>query len=247
MSCHIEGTAENKKLVEKHGPQVAWFKTAGPEATLKYLMESKLIDTRNPERSLLLLKPLKDGVEHGGGIKFVKGDQGYKAYRRFVEDYAAVVGDKYAKAADLPRREPVEAFGTEAWLKIANTPPAWADKLLTVQVYAWDAAKNAWEAEPIATTDRKVWGGGKLWQHTLTLLAPKGSERAKGWRAGGPPALPRGKYLVKVYVDAAGRVEKDWTAELGPAEYVGEAEVTSAWPTGYGKMTTIDAAQVRKK
>ena len=75
MSCHIEGTAENKKHVEKHGPQVAWFKAAGPEATLKYLMESKLIDPKEPGKSLLLRKPLKDGVEHGGGIKFVKGDQ----------------------------------------------------------------------------------------------------------------------------------------------------------------------------
>jgi hypothetical protein len=247
MSCHIEGTAENRKLVEKHGKQVAWFKAAGPEATLKYLMGSDLIDVKNPEKSLLLLKPLKEGVEHGGGIKFVKGDQGYKAFRRFVEDYAAVVGDRYKTAADLPGREPVEAFGTEAWLKIANTPPAWADKVLTVYVYAWDPAKNAWEAEPIATTDRRVWGGGKLWQHTLTLLAPKGSARAKAWRAAAAPALPRGKYLVKVSVDATGRTEKDWAAELGPADLVGEAEVTSAWPTGYGKMTVIDAAQVRKK
>ena len=141
----------------------------------------------------------------------------------------------------------IEAFGTEAWLKIQNTPPAWADKVLTVSVYAWDPAKNAWEAEPIATTDRKVWGGGKLWQHTLTLLAPKGSARAKAWRAAATPALPRGKYLVKVYVDSTGRTEKDWAAELGPADSVGEAEVTSAWPTGYGKMTVIDGSQVRKK
>lgn len=243
MSCHVEGTAENKKHVAEHGPRVSWVKAAGPEATLKYLMESKLIDVKNPEKSLLLLKPLKE-VEHGGGVKFIKGDQGYRAYRQFVEDYARIVGDRYEKAADLPKRPAVEAFGTEAWLKIQNTPPAWADKLVMVKVFAWDDAKKAWEAEPIATTDRKVWGGGKLWQHTLTLLAAKGSDRAKRWKAG-PPQLPRGRYLVKVYLDnrPAGT---DWSAELGDANYVGEAVVTSAWPTGYGKMTVIEGGQVRK-
>jgi hypothetical protein len=44
MSCHIEGSAENKKLVAENGDRVSWFKAGGPEAMLKYLMESKLID-----------------------------------------------------------------------------------------------------------------------------------------------------------------------------------------------------------
>jgi hypothetical protein len=244
MSCHIEGTAENRKHVAEHGERVAWFKAAGPEATLKYLMDSRLIDVKNPENSLLLRKPLAE-VKHGGGIKFLVGDEGYKAFRRFLEDYARIVGDRYEKVAELPKPGAVEMFGTESWIKIQNTPPAWADKLALVKVFAWDAAKNAWETEPIASTDRKVWGGGKLWQHTLTLQAAKGSDRAKAWKAG-PAGLPRGRYLVRVYVDLDGRAAKDWTAELGVAEYVGEAEVTSAWPTGYGKMTVIEGSRVRK-
>lgn len=244
MSCHIEGSAENKKLVAENGGRVAWFKAAGPEATLAYLLQSKLIDVKNPEKSLLLTKPLNE-VKHGGGVKFLKGDQGYKAYRRFVEDVAKIVGDGYATAADLPKREPVEAFGTEAWFKIANTPPAWADRLVQVKLFAWDAAKNAWEAEPIATTDRKVWGKGMIFQHTLTLLAAPGSARAKGWRAG-RPALPPGRYLVKVYADTTDRLANDWTAELGDADFVGQGEVNSRWPTGYGQMTVLDAARVRR-
>ncbi|MBA4188042.1 MAG: hypothetical protein C0467_08485 [Planctomycetaceae bacterium] len=243
MSCHIEGSAENKKLVAENGERVSWFKAAGPEATLKYLMDSKLIDTKEPAKSLLLLKPLNE-VKHGGGVKFLVGDEGYKAYRKFVEDYARIVNDKYETAADLPKKQTMEAFGTEIWLKIANTPPAWADKLVQVKVFAWDATKKAWETDPIASTDRKVWGGGKLFQHTLTLSATPGSARAKAWKA--KAELPNGKYLVRAYLDTDGKLAKDWTAELGAVDFVGEAEVTSAWPTGYGKMTVVDGGKVKK-
>src|SRR5262249_31090455 len=117
MSCHIEGSAENKKLVAENGERVAWFKAGGPEATLKDLMESKLIDTKDPEKSLILRKPLGE-VKHGGGIKFQMGDEGYKAFRRFVEDYAKIVNDKYATATELPKKAAREGFGTEVWFKI---------------------------------------------------------------------------------------------------------------------------------
>ncbi len=245
MSCHNEGTAENKKLVGEFGPRVAWFKSAGPEATMQYLIESKLIDVADPAKSLLLQKPL-NAVKHEGGQKFLPGDQGYKAFRTFLDDFAKIKADSYATAVDLPKESKVDAFGTESWLKIVNTPPAWGDKLLTVKLFAWDAKANKWETEPIATSDRKVSGTGKLWQHTLTILAPAQSERATAWKAG-PAALPPGKYRVQVYVDFKDRQSKDWTAEPGPAEYAGHAEIDSKWTTGYGKMTVVDAGLVKKK
>ena len=34
MSCHIEGSEENRKLVEKHGPRVAWFEGRRTEESL---------------------------------------------------------------------------------------------------------------------------------------------------------------------------------------------------------------------
>jgi hypothetical protein len=242
MSCHIEGTEDNKKKVAEFGERVAWIKKGGAEATLKYLMESKLLDTKEPAKSLLLLKPLGD-VKHGGGVKFLVGDEGYKAFRGFLEDYAKVVNDQYAAKKDLPIRPAVESFGTEIWIKFADTPPAWGDKLLLVKLFAWDAKKGAWEESPIASTDRKVWGGGKLFQHTLTLSADRGSERAKAWKTN--PTLAEGKYLAKVYVDSEERLAKDWTAALGEKEYVGSVEVKSAWPAGYGKMTAVGAGKVK--
>jgi hypothetical protein len=244
MSCHTQGTPENEKLVKEHGERVAWVK-GDAAATMNYLIGSKLIDREKPERSLLLLKPLGE-VKHGGGKKFLPGDQGYKAFRAWIEDYARTVRDGYATAADLPKTAGrPERFGTEAWLKLENTPPEWGDRLLQVELYAWDEAKKAWEAEPIATSDRGVWGGGKLWQHTLTLLAAKDSERAKGWKKG-KPSLPAGRYLVKVYVDKEGRLAKDWTAAMEKGDFVGQADVTSRWPTGYGSMTVIQAGKVRR-
>jgi hypothetical protein len=242
MSCHIEGHPENRKKVAEFGERVAWIKKGGAEATLKYLMESKLLDTKEPAKSLLLLKPLGE-MKHGGGVKFLVGDEGYKAVRSFLEDYAKVVNDQYESKKDLPARPAVDSFGTDIWIKFANTPPAWGDKLLQVKVFAWDAAKGTWEDLPIASTDRKVWGGGKQFQHTLTLYADRGSARAKAWKT--RPTLPEGKYLVKVYVDAADRLASDWTATLGEKDYVGSVELRSAWPSGYGKMTIIEASKVK--
>jgi hypothetical protein len=243
MNCHTEGTPQNDQLRKEHGDRVAWVKKAGPKATMDYLIASKLIDPDDPEKSLLLLKPLGK-VKHEGGIKFAPGDQGHKSYRRWVEDVAAIKSGKYRMAADLPaaKRRPLQ-FGSEAWLKLENTPPAWGDKLLQVDVYAWDAKASAWESKPIATSDRVVWGKGKAWQHTVTLLAEAGTERAKVW-ASGKPSLPPGRYLVKVYVDVDGRLRKDWTATLGETDHVGQVEVRAAWKEGYNQMTVADAGNV---
>jgi hypothetical protein len=245
MSCHIEGTAENQKLVKEHGPRVAWFKAGGPEATLAYLRTSRLIDIDHPEKSLLLRKPLNE-AKHGGGKKFQTGDQGYKAFRAFLEDYARISKNDYADAAALPKKDTCPTrFGSDIWLKLAQAPPGWGDRLLLVTVHAWDGEKKTWESAPIATSDRVVWGKGQLWQHNLTLLAPRGSDRATTW-AKGRPSLPRGRYLVKVYVDRDARLSRDWQAELGGDDFVGQVEVTSNWPEGYGRMTVAEAGAVRK-
>jgi hypothetical protein len=244
MNCHTQGTPENEKLRKEHGERVTWVK-ADSAATMDYLIASKLIDTKEPEKSLLLLKPLGE-VKHGGGKKFLPGDLGHKAFRTWIEDYVRIKRDDYADKDALPKTSnTTERFGTDIWLKLQDTPPEWADRLLMVELFAWDEAKKAWESEPVATSDRGVWGGGKLWQHSLTLLADRKSERAKNWKSG-KPSLLSGRYLVKVYVDAEGRSAKDWKAALGEGDGVGQVEITSRWPAGYGAMTVVEASKVRK-
>lgn len=245
MSCHTEGTPQCDKLVKEHGARVAWFKKAGPEATLDSLLSSKLIDFDAPEKSLLLTKPLND-VKHGGGVKIVTGDQGYRALRAFVEDAAAMRAGKYRAAADLPAKDSgPKQFGTDIWLKLEKTPDAWADKLLAVEVFAWDAKAGAWEPKPIATSDRVVFGKGKLWQHSLTLLAEPGSARAAAW-AKGKASLPPGKYQLRVIVDTDGKAAKDWKAGFGALESAGRAEFQARWAEGYGAMTVVDASTVKR-
>jgi hypothetical protein len=244
--CHMPGGAENAKLVAENGDRVSWVKAEGAEATMRYLMGSKLIDTRQPGRSLLLRKPMQDETKHGGGQKMVPGDMGYKGFRTWLEDYAAVVGDKYARAGDLPRdKDGPRHYGSEIWVKLEGTPPAWADRLLQVTVYAWDARNKAWEGEPVAVSDRAVWGAGRLWQHNLILLAAPGSARARAWE-NGRASLPPGRYLIKVHVDTDGRLRRDWQAELGEGEFIGQAEIETRWPEGYGNMTALPSARLRR-
>ncbi|WP_020471830.1 hypothetical protein [Zavarzinella formosa] len=245
MNCHTEGTPANDKYRKQFGDRVAWVRKGGSGETMNFLLESKLIDVKTPENSLLIQKPL-NAVKHEGGLKFAVGDQAHKSFRQWVEDVAAIKSNAYQKVADLPPvvKSP-RAFGTELWLKVGNTPPAWGDKLLQVDVHARTADGKGWEKTPIASTDRIVFGKGSMWQHTLTLFAEPGSDLAKKW-ANGKPFLPRGTYLLKAYVDANGRLKKDWKSPLTDKDFVGQVEITADWREGYGAMTAADGRQFRK-
>jgi len=239
MNCHTEGTPQSDKLRKEHGDRVSWVKKAGAAETMDYLMATKLIDIENPEKSLLLTKPL--GEKHGGGIKFVVGDDAYKGFRTWIEDVAAIRKNKYLTAKDLPPANDSQPlrFGSDIWLKITDCPPEWHGKLLQARIYPWDANRSMWEDFPIAVSDRPVNGKMKLWQHNLTLLSAKNLERAEEFRK--RAALPEGKYLVKIYVDAEEKLAKDWKAVLTEKEFAGQIEVQSAWKPGYGSMTAVTA------
>ncbi len=246
MGCHSEGSDQNRKLVKENGEQVSWMKKSAAE-TMTYLIRKKdLIDVDDPEKSLLLLKPLKE-VDHGGGKKFLKGDLGYKGFRTWLEDYAKVARDEYAKSSDLPKSDPrrLKEFTSELWFKLTNTAPAWGDKLLQVTIHRWDDRAKKWEDAPIAISDRQVAAKPRLWQHTITLLAADGSDRAKEWQRS-PGQLSAGRYLVKVHVDRSDRTLSDWRAPLRSEDFVGQAEFQANWRTGYGAMTTVDAEKLKK-
>jgi hypothetical protein len=243
--CHSPDGAENAKLAKENGEEMTWIRRDGMEATMKFLIDKQMVLPKTPDKSFLLLKPLNQ-VKHGGGQKMLTGDLTYKAFRTWIEDYAKVTSDQYAKASDLPKEtDAPDAFGSDVWLKLTNTPPAWGDKLLQVTLYAYDVQKKAWETEPIANSDRKVFGKGKLWQHNLSMVAAPGSPRAESWKKQPKASLPAGKYLVRIHVDFQGRLERDWKAPLGKSEFAGEIEVDSRWPEGYGSMTVVDASRMK--
>ena len=188
-ACHSPD--RNQKQVSEHGEQVSWIKLGDPEATFKYMLEAELIDTNNPEDSLLLLKPMMQ-VKHGGGQKMVIGDRTYKQFRQFVDDYVAVVQSKYTKIEQLPEPNPETSVVTDIWLKVEGVPAKFDKMLMQVDVYQQTA--TGWSENRVATSDRPIFGGGNLWQHSLSLTANRDSDWAKQIPA---QKLPSGKYLVK--------------------------------------------------
>lgn len=231
-ACHSPD--RNQKQVEKHGEQVSWIKLGDPEGTLNYVLGAGLIDREAPEKSLLLTKPTKQ-VEHGGGQKMVIGDRSYKQFRRFIDDYAAVVNGKYKSAMELPSQSDEVSIVSEIWLKLTDVPAEFDTMLLQVDVHRWEG--NGWSKARWATSDRPVFGKGQVWQHSLSLTAPRRTGRAE--EIGKNLSLPRGRYLIRVYLDRTARLKKDFRVEMGQDEFVGEIELQSNWPSGYGQMTVV--------
>ncbi|MEZ5944081.1 MAG: hypothetical protein R3C18_22035 [Planctomycetaceae bacterium] len=230
-ACHSPD--RNQKQVKEHGEQVSWIKLNDPAATLAYMLEHGIIDPKKPEGSLLLTKPTMQ-VEHGGGQKMVVGDRSYKQFRRFIDDYAAVVAGKYKLTEELPKSNGELSVVTDIWLKIEGVPESFDKMLLQADLYR--ETDSGWSEFRVATSDRPVFGKGKLWQHSLSLTAPRDSKWAneiKGQR------LPPGRYLIKLYVDRTGKLQRNFTAELNEEDFVGEVEADSRWPAGYGKMTVV--------
>lgn len=231
-ACHSPD--RNREQVAKHGRRVSWIRLGDPEATMRHMLDEGLIDPEAPEESLLLAKPTMQ-VEHGGGQKMVVGDRAYKRFRRFIDDYAAVVAGKYTSADQLPKPSGEVSASSEIWLKVEGVPDRYDKMLLQADVYRREG--GGWSKDRWASSDRPVFGKGKLWQHTLSLTAPRGSERAGEIRR--RPTLPPGRYLVRLYIDQKGELGRDFRREMGEGEFVGEVELDGRWPEGYGAMTVI--------
>lgn len=230
-ACHSPD--RNQKQVSEHGEQVSWIKLGDPEATFKYMLEAELIDTKNPANSLLLLKPMMQ-VKHGGGQKMVIGDRTYKQFRRFIDDYVAVVQSKYTKIEQLPEPNLETSVVTDIWLKVEGVPSKFDKMLMQVDVYQKIA--TGWSDNRVATSDRPVFGGGNRWQHSLSLTANRDSDWAEQLTA---KKLPPGKYLLKLLIDQTGKLQRDFTAKLSDEDCIGQIEVESHWPAGYGNMTGV--------
>lgn len=230
-ACHSPD--QNQKQVKEHGEQVSWITLRDPQATLNHMVDAGIINADEPLESMLLTKPTMQ-VEHGGGQKMVVGDRTYKQFRRFIDDYASVVNSKYAATADLPDESDELSVVTDIWFKITEVPAKYDKTLLQADLYRWNGAE--WSERRVATSDRPVFGKGKLWQHSLSLTGPRGTQWADKMKS---KRLPAGRYLVKLYIDQTGKLQNDFRAELGNEEFVGQVEVESQWPSGYGRMTAI--------
>ncbi|MEI8383566.1 MAG: hypothetical protein WCJ09_25845 [Planctomycetota bacterium] len=230
-ACHSPD--RNQEQVKKHGSQVSWIKLRDPQGTLDHMVEAGLIDAAEPEKSLLLAKPTMQ-VKHGGGQKMVVGDRSYKQFRRFIDDYAAVVNRKYTQNDQLPKQGAEVSIVTDIWLKVTDIPAKYDKMLLQADLYRSTA--NGWSEYRVATSDRAVFGAQNLWQHSLSLVGPRGSKWADELKS---ERLPPGRYLLKLYIDQSRKLQNDFTAELSDDDFVGQVEIESGWPSGYGPMTVV--------
>lgn len=92
--CHFDTELEADKRAPRFLSLVGNCQT-GSAATLKRIADRKLINLKDPERSLLLLKPLDDsggGVDHGGDAKFTPTDPAYQSFLRFLQHYQRCKG-----------------------------------------------------------------------------------------------------------------------------------------------------------
>ena len=237
-ACHSPD--RNQKQVEEHGEQVSWIRLNDPAGTLRSMIENRLIDVEDPAESLILMKPTQQ-VEHGGGQKMVIGDRTYKQFRRFIDDYAAMSAGRYKAATDLPKRIDEVSVVSEIWLKITNVPERFDKMLLQADVYIMTA--DGWSKHRVATSDRPVFGGGNLWQHSLSLTAQRRTAWANEIEA---QQLPGARYLIKLYIDQEDKLAADYHATLNERDYVGQIEVETQWPAEYGRMTIVEFPPVHK-
>ena len=240
MGCHRPGTRENAANAAKFGDRVNWFVPGDPEGTMRRLIDHKLINVGDPEKSLFLLKPL-NVVPHGGGVKFLYGDAGYKQFRAWIEDYAASVKGKYRSEKELPKVSEDALVYTDCILTVNQTPETWGDKNLRVDVHAWDPVKNAWTPAPIATGDRQVAAKGRTTNMWMWLIVPRGTAQETAARQN--PRLSPGRYLLKYYSDTQGKLARDYTLPTNSASfYQGQQEIVTDWKPGWSPPTTVRVA-----
>jgi hypothetical protein len=245
MNCHVPGN----KNIEKFGPRVAWFVPNDPEATMHNLIAQGNVNIEKPDQSLLLLKPL-NRVQHGGGVKMVYGDAGYKLFRAWLEDYAASVQGRYRTAQQLPEPPSVDLVYLDTILNLTGGPKAWIDKLARVDVYPWDERRGAWAALPAATGERGMFGGKEKTASSTNLImfmvvpAANRQTAEADLRA---RLVSGGRYLLRYYCDTAGKLNNDYTLLTDAAEfYQGHQEITvSSWSGGWAKPVKVPVALSR--
>ena len=196
------------------------------------LIERKLLDLDAPEKSLILRKP-SEQVAHIGGRKILIGDETYTRWIGWIRDYARASKDGYATTSDLPATPPESDVTTDCWVRV-ELPSSFDDAAVSIEIFAWDAAKSAWGSTRIASASRHAMKG---WQQTLYLHAPRGSELATDFEKS--RALRKGRYQVRVFADKSYDPKRGKPARLSSSKPIGQIDVDRDWPTGYGSMNKL--------
>ena len=224
--CHSPD--KNERVVKKHGEHISWISPGDPAGSLATIIDHGLIDLDEPDKSLILQKPLNE-VEHGGHIKFARGSRTDKQFRRFLHDYTATVRGKYQTAGDLPRAPEDVIVATAQHLRLTDVPAEFGGKLVRVDLHRWTDA--GWSKSPVANVDGLANPKNGQFQGVVFAMLPRMPDLAKEVET--RRQLPGGRYLAKLYVDREGKAARNRDYELCAEDFVGEVEFDGNWPPGY--------------
>lgn len=240
IGCH--SPERNQKQVKEFGERVSWISPNDPAGTLNRAIEQGIIDVDQPEKSLILQKPA-GLVKHGGHQKFLPGSRTDKNYRRFLNDYAAVVNETYQTARDLPAASPEVGVLTGQHLRLTDLPKEWGGRLLRVTLHRWENGK--WNERPVAVGENPINGNNGMWQTMILALLPR--ESASAARLQERRALPGDRYQVRVFVDRENRLANNRDYELQATDAIGIVEIDGAWPVGYQPPKIVAAPKLEKE
>ncbi|QEF98391.1 hypothetical protein Mal15_24430 [Stieleria maiorica] len=262
---HEKPAERHREYVKTYGARMNLFRET-PEATLAALVASSrkqtgesfpLINLKNPAKSLLVLKPTSklppkqddgtlakpsssDPVSHMGGIKMHVDDHSYKLIVAWLEDYAAVVGDHYANADQLPADNWI---ATQRILRVKGTPPEWKPGTVVQLFVHRQDTSGGWSPDPVAFTQSVVTPRGMV-NGALMLIASNLDSEYDGNDESFP--LAAGQYLIKAYVDTQGRIEKSPTALLDASDFAGQATINAGWRVGFPNAETFEGDLLAK-
>jgi hypothetical protein len=175
-----------------------------------------------------------------GGLKMHVDDPSYKAFIAWIQDYARVVGDRYAGVDELP----VDNWhASQHVVLVQDAPESWPESVrIQFFIHAWDAQQESWSEEPIAFTQnsltpRRIVGG------PLFLLRAAGSQEDHDWDTEDGQLAP-GKYLVKVYIDTRHCLADDPTVLLSEEDYYGQVEIEARWGRGYPQAERVSGDEL---
>ena len=229
--CHGPGDPANAKMrenkqkwIKKYGANVLlWLKSDNPEEAMDNILKSRIINLKQPAKSLILTKPTKQ-VKHDGGKKMTIGDRGYRQFLRFIDDFAKIRTGKYRKEKDLPG-----TVRTRQWLRVRGVP---SQRPVLMQVDFHRKERGRWSTRPFATAFGGVRQGA--WQGPVEITTERTSKEFEALNTS--RTLPAGQYQLRFYVDSRNKLQRAPTYRFGRQDLSGVMEITAdGWPEESGQ------------
>ena len=234
VNCH--SSDRNAKQVTEHGEQMSWIVPSDPGATLRLLVDRKIIDIDHPADSLLRTKPL-ELVEHGGGPKFLLHSKTDQQWLEFLIDFSKTARKEGYKVGDqLSPVDKQRSWLSELQVRVVDLPKEWAGKHMEVRLHRL-LENGESEEQFVAQGESSINPKGLLWQNALTIYSPKPMSLRTSMSQWSEPlaisaAIPNGHYVLRAYLHESGNVDghKDLQDK---ATWVGDLKLDAPWPPGY--------------